>query len=333
MPPLTVLMTVYNGETFLRPTIESVLNQTYKDFKFLILDNASTDNSRDIIRSYNDPRIQLEALPGNIGQVAALKRGLAMINTRLAARIDADDICLPQRFQQQVDFLETHPEVGICGTFITTFGAKKAKWSYPCSHRDIHVKLLFECSLAHPTVMMRKDLLDQYGLNYDDTLNHSYDWDLWQRAAQCFKLANIPQYLLKYRLHEQSESQRTLDLQETTAKQLDDRSLARLGLQDHPLRHVHRDVAFETLNAANREKEFLHQVNQWFQALQAANHSHNIYDEDALNGFLKKRFFVVLTKNTRHKRVVWNYFKEQKLYRHVPCLWSAKFMVKLLLNY
>jgi glycosyltransferase involved in cell wall biosynthesis len=101
MPELTVLMTVYNGEAYLRETIDSILNQTYKDFKFLILDNASTDSSREIIRSYNDPRIELAALPENIGQAAALNKGLDMIDTPLVARMDADDISLPHRLTRE----------------------------------------------------------------------------------------------------------------------------------------------------------------------------------------------------------------------------------------
>ncbi|MCP5104418.1 MAG: glycosyltransferase [bacterium] len=332
MAKLTVLMTVYNGEAYLRETVESILAQTYKDFIFLILDNASSDGSRDIINSYDDKRIELVPLPENIGQVAALRKGLGMVKTELAARMDADDISLPERFERQVSFLESRPEVGICGTFAHTFGVKRVKWSYPCRPEEIKVKLLFECSLVHPSVMMRKDLLDKFQLNYDDTLSHSYDWDLWQRASHCFDIANIPGYLLEYRLHEQSESQRTVDLQAETAGRLDDVSLERLGLQNHPLRGVHRDVATETANIKNREADFFDRVKEWFDVLEEANRVHDVYDEQALHRFLKQRFFIVLTKNGGHGRSAFSYFKSQHIRRYVPLSWSLKFLVKLIIK-
>ncbi len=271
MAKLTVLMTVYNGEAYLRETIDSILNQTYKDFKFLILDNASTDGSREIIRSYHDPRIELVALPENIGQVAALNKGLDMIDTLYAARMDADDISLPRRFERQIAFMETHPEVGVCGTFVRVFlqqNKKEIKYRWPTKPEDIKVNLMFECCLPHPGVMLRKPFFDQYKLRYDEKIGHSFDWDLWQRAVDHFDLANLPEFHLRYRLHPANESKKTDHLQEKAALKLYKRSLKKLGLQDHPLRQVHRDVAFETFNVINREPEFLDQVVQWFRELE-----------------------------------------------------------------
>ncbi|MCP5054298.1 MAG: glycosyltransferase [bacterium] len=330
---LTVLMTVYNGEEYLRETVDSILNQTYADFKYLILDNASTDKSRDIIRSYDDSRIELVELPENIGQVAALNRGLERVETEFVARIDADDISLPKRFEKQVAFMDTHPGVGVCGTFADAFkGDQIIRWSYPCDPEDIKVKLLFECALVHPSVMIRKNILDKHQLKYDETMKHSYDWELWQRVACHAELANISECLLKYRLHTQSESQRTSELQEEAAQRLDTRELARLGLLEHPLRNIHRDVAFETLNIKNRDPEFLKQTVQWFNALEDANRSLKIYDELALNRFLRQRLFIVLTNNTALGGPAGKLFFKEKLYRSISFLWTLKFITKLILK-
>ncbi|MFC1937085.1 glycosyltransferase family 2 protein [Chloroflexota bacterium] len=106
---MTVLMTVYNGEPYLYEAVASILAQTYRDFRFLILDNASTDNSRGVIRSFNDPRIKLVELPENIGLVAALNRGLEMIDTPFVARMDADDISLPTRLEKELNELQNSP--------------------------------------------------------------------------------------------------------------------------------------------------------------------------------------------------------------------------------
>jgi glycosyltransferase involved in cell wall biosynthesis len=333
MPKLTVLMTVYNGEAFLRETIASILNQTYRDFIFLILDNASTDSSREIIRSYDDPRIRLVALPENIGQVPALNRGLDMIDTPLAARMDADDISLPQRFEKQVAFMDSHPEVGVCGTFVITFqGKKENRYTWPCQSADIKVKLLFECTIAHPTVMIRKSFFDQHGLRYNERLGHSEDWELWQRAGRYFELANIPVFLLRYRIHQGNESFKIFPRQRDAAEKLDAESLKLLGLENHPLRTIHRDVAFETFHAKNREPGYINDVLAWFDLLKQANQARLVYDRDALNRFLKKRLFIVLTNNTRHWRKTAGVFFKEKLYRWVPWLWTLKFTAKIFLG-
>ncbi len=326
-------MTVYNGEGFLRETIDSILNQTYKDFKFLIIDNASTDSSREIIRSYDNSRIELVALPENIGQIPALNKGLDMIDTPLVARMDADDISLPRRFERQVAFMESHPEVGVCGTYAAAFnGKKETLWKHPVHHADIKVRLLFECCLVHPSVMIRKDLFDKYELRYNEQIGHSEDWELWQRSGRLFNLANIPEVLVRYRVHGQSVSRQTLNRQQAAAEMLDNSSLRFLELSHHPLRTVHRDVAFETFNAKNREPEFIDNVVEWFQELRNANYSRRIYDKHALNRFLKKRLFVVLTNNTRYRGKVFKTFFKEKLYRYIPLTWSLKFMVKVLLQ-
>ena len=227
-------------------------------------------------------------------------------------------------------FLRKHPHIGICGTFATTFGEKKpCRWSYPCAAPEIKVKLLFECSFVHSSVMMRRDLLEQYGLKYNPRLQHSYDWELWQKAAQNFDLANIPKYLIKYRVHDQSVSAKTLDMQIQTAKNLDDVSLRQLNLEHHPLRQIHRDTAFETLNIKNRGKGFLDQVNEWFRTLQEANRTYPIYNEEALDRFLKKRMFIVLTNNTQHPQPAAQYFFKKKLYLYISWMWSLKFILKI----
>lgn len=331
MTKLTVLMTVYNGSEYLRETIESVLSQTYRDFTFLIMDNASTDDSRDIIKSYDDPRIKLAPLPENIGQIRALNKGLDFIVNGLVARLDADDICMPTRFEEQVSFMDAHPEIGICGTFARAFSSSTTvRWTYPTSPDELKVNHLFECAMVHPSVVMRKDVLDSFDLRYDESMTHSFDWDLWQRAARYTKLANIPKFLVRYRLHDQSQSQQTLEMQDAAAKRLDIRALGQLGLVLHPLHHIHRDASLITFNAANRGAEFVNQVIQWFEMLETANNQYRVYDKDTLHRFLKKRLFVVLTHNAFMGKTARDIFFYEKLQRYIPRTWTVKFLIKTL---
>jgi glycosyltransferase involved in cell wall biosynthesis len=333
MTKLTVLMTVYNGEAYLQECVCSILNQTYGDFKFLILDNASTDKSREIIRSFNDPRIKLVALPENIGQTAALNKGLDMIDTLLVARMDADDISMPHRFEQQVEFMDSHPRIGVCGTFALIFGENKLnRITWPCTGDDIKVRMLFECVISHPSAVIRKSLFDKYKLRYNEDLGHSEDWELWQKASRYFELANIPKFLLKYRLHPQNVSKSTDHLQMEAAKKLDSDALTLLGLDKHPLRSIHRDVSLVTFNAKNKDRNFLKDVRQWFYELQTANRLHKVYSEEALNRILKERLFIVITNNIRLRGDVIKIFTREKLYRYVKINWTLKFLVKIILS-
>jgi len=338
---LTILMTLYNGAPHLQETLKSVSEQTHKEFIFLILDNASTDSSREIIAASGDPRIHLVELPQNIGQVAALHKGISMIETPYVARIDADDIAMPERLEKQVAHLNTHLEVGICGTYAVAFQTdpdapdhppRETQWEYPVDAEDVKVKLLFECALAHPSVMMRMSVLRQYNLNYDPSVKHSYDWDLWQRAAVHTDIVNLPEYLLRYRLHGQSESNRTSTLQDGAAKRLDDFALARLGLEAHPLRRVHRDLCFETMKLEDRRIDFIEDVVKWFETLEKANSTRGIYDDKALHRFLKQRLHLVLTRNSKLGKPVREIFFREKIAQYIPKSWTIKFLGKQVLK-
>jgi glycosyltransferase involved in cell wall biosynthesis len=341
MTDLTVLMTVFNGAAYFRETIESILNQTYGDFKFLIIDNASTDKSREIVRSYDDPRIHLEALPENIGQVAALNKGLDMIDTPLLARMDADDISMPKRFERQMAFMEKHPEIGICGTFAVAFTekeqppkpARETKWEKPCTPEDIKARLLFGCCMVHPSVMMRKDLLDKYKLRYNEQIGFSEDWDLWLRASEHFALANIPEYLLRYRIHGGSVSSRNVEPQKKVDEQLIQKTLEPLGLADHPLHGIHKEIALATTyNARDREPEFISRVREWFREITAANQKTRIYDDKALQKAMRGRLFIVLRANARLKGLVLKIFFKERLYREAGFIPTLKFLAKVIKN-
>ncbi len=330
MSRVTVLLTVCNGAAFLRPSIDSILAQTCRDLRLLVVDNASRDGSRDIVRAVADPRVQLLELPRNIGQMAALNAGLERIDSPLVARMDADDISLPQRLQRQADFLDAHPGVGVCGCWAEVFPGRRRTWRYPTAPADVAVELLFECCLAHPGVMLRKELFDRHRLRYDEALGHSEDWELWQRASRHFDLANLPEVLLRYRVHPASVSAQTGDRQRQAAERIDDAALGELGLANHPLRRVHRDVAFETLRIRNREPGFAEDVAAWFAELRRANRAVQRYDEQALDRFLRRRLFVVLTRNAGLGRRALEIHRREKLAGAVPRAWRARFAAKAL---
>lgn len=194
-------MAVYNGEAFLREAIDSILEQTIRDFEFVIVDDGSTDRTAEIVRSYQDSRILLVQNEENIGLTRSLNAGIAISRGKYVARMDADDISMPERFQRQVEFLERNPGIGVCGTAMKVFGEGEQTWAHPLDSEAIKAAMIFNNALFHPTVMIRNEVLRRHDLMYDVTYRTSQDYDLWTRMAAHTEFANLGDVLVRYRRH------------------------------------------------------------------------------------------------------------------------------------
>lgn len=196
-------MSVRNGEPYLSQTLESILHQTYGDFVFLILDNASTDNTRSIIQSYNDSRIHLVALPRDIGQTAALNRGVQMAETPWIGRIDADDVALPHRFQAQMEYLTSHPETALLGTWweiMDAEGNHLSNVTRPTRYRDIMESIAYQNPFAHPSVVFRREAVLKVG-GFPKSFVYAQDRILWMMLSIHYPVANLPEISVRIRYH------------------------------------------------------------------------------------------------------------------------------------
>lgn len=213
-PTVSVLMPVFNGEQFLRPAMNSILNQTFTDFEFIIVDDGSTDHSREILNSYTDSRVRLICNESNIGLTDSLNRGLEAASGNYIARMDQDDISLPERLAKQVAFMDSHPEVGACGTWardIDQTGKIIADRPRLTGER-LDCYYWIPSPVIHPSTMMRSDLAGR--LRYDNTVGHVEDFDLWLRIVKAgYKLHNLAEYLFLYRVHQKSMSYSILEKQ------------------------------------------------------------------------------------------------------------------------
>jgi glycosyltransferase involved in cell wall biosynthesis len=216
-PKVSVLMPVYNGEKFLSEAIDSILNQTFSDFEFLIINDGSTDQTEAIIESYKDKRIQAISLTRNAGVISALNIGLARCCGIYIARMDADDIALPERLEKQVTFMEKNPRIGIAGSWVQYFGNRKGITRAPLTHREILWTMLFGSPFFHPTIIMRSHVLKGTNLNYPQQYTHAEDYALWAASIGFTEFANIPEVLLMYRFTESSVSAMNKDEQRTCA--------------------------------------------------------------------------------------------------------------------
>lgn len=198
-PLITVVIPVYNVAAFIDQTIASILEQTLTDFECVFIDDHSTDNTVEIIKSYNDARIIIIEKEKNTGYTNSLNYGIKMARGKYIARMDGDDMMDNYRFEKQFDFLEKNPEVGVCGTNYVLYPSNTYK-ILSQSHMDILTTMLFECEVARPSVMIRKSILGEED-NYDIDKEPAEDYDLWTKLLLRTKFHNIQEPLLFYRVH------------------------------------------------------------------------------------------------------------------------------------
>lgn len=288
-PKITVLMPVYNGARYLNQSIQSILDQTFKDFELLIIDDGSADNSLDIINSIQDKRIRTIENGKNNGQIKALNLGIKLAKGDYIARMDCDDICMPLRLERQYQYMEENIDVGLIGTWIKTFGEESgAIFKYPTNSNELRCGLLFDCQLGHPTIMFRKQLFVEYGLKYDQSAKYIEDWELWQRCSGCFELSNLAEILLKYRVTKQSASRSNKIEQKINIKNLHKKNLQKLvsDLTDKEL-EIHCNIgAWEF----GDNQEFSRNAKNWLEKLYYSNQSKMLYPEPEFTQILSERW-------------------------------------------
>lgn len=201
---ISVILPVYNGERFIREAVESVLQQTFTDFELIIIDDGSTDQTAAILETFDDPRIVSLKNERNEGLPTALNKGIHAARGEWIARMDADDLSLPERFACQMEFLHEHPEVGVLGTAMLQMDAHGkgiAVVEQPATHDELCQKMLADTAMNHATVMMRRTLLVD---GYDPASEHAEDTELWSRLIFTTRFANLPDVLYRRRLHNAS---------------------------------------------------------------------------------------------------------------------------------
>jgi glycosyltransferase involved in cell wall biosynthesis len=222
-PEISVVMPVYNAAAYLEEAVRSILGQTFRDFEFIIINDGSTDATASILKRYAglDSRIRLYHQE-NQGMMSALNRGCQLARGQYIARMDADDVSLPQRLQRQLEYLEGHPEIGIVGTWIFNIdesGSVRGTWCPPTNPKLLKWTNFFGVCVSHSTVLMRRQVIEKLGFYRPDAV-HAEDVDLWLRASSITEFGNVPEVLGKYRVWTGSTHQRGLQLRRDSHVQL-----------------------------------------------------------------------------------------------------------------
>ena len=204
---ITVLMTVYNGKEYLSQAIESILNQSYTNFEFLIINEYGSDkDTTEILKKYElqDKRIRLIQNDTKLGFTASLNKGLALARGKYIARMDPDDVSVPKRLEIQYHFMEKCPHILMCGgnaRLILNDRLTWHYWRYLKKADQIRVSTLFTCEFIHPSIMFNSALLKKANLTYNENIK-TEDYELWSRCVYLYDIANVGKVLIYYRIHE-----------------------------------------------------------------------------------------------------------------------------------
>lgn len=218
-PLVSVVMSTYNRADILKESVDSILNQSFTDFEFIIINDCSTDSTLDIISSYSDSRIKLISNRSNYGCTFNYHLANNLAKGQYVAHIDDDDVSFPARLQKQVEFMEKNNDISLLGTLIETFGdGKRPSWVFYEESNILEFVMNFYNPICHSSVMYRKSFVDKQSINYDVSKKCAQDYDFYKQIIlKGGKLANLPEVLVKYRMHKN----RLTDVKETQNIQID----------------------------------------------------------------------------------------------------------------
>jgi glycosyltransferase involved in cell wall biosynthesis len=309
---VTVLMPVYNAAPHLLEAANSILSGSFADLELLAIDDGSTDESFEILRGIKDPRLRVVCNDGNQGVIATLNRGLELAKGEFIARMDADDISMPERLKRQVAFMDANPEIGLSGTWARTFGAgPESVMRSPLSPIEIHMELFAFNAICHPTVIFRRDLFARHGLRYEADARHAEDLDLWMRASNYCGLANLPLVGLRYRIHANQVTKRFASEQQKTVARLQRRQLLNL-VPDATEAEIQLHLkAVDLWNAITHQE--LIAIGEWLKRLKDCREGS--YDRARFDLFIEHRWLNASHRCIPRNLKVWHTWRRSSLAR------------------
>jgi glycosyltransferase involved in cell wall biosynthesis len=210
---ISVVMPTYNSGRYLSRAIESILNQSYSHFEFIIIDDGSQDNSEEIILKYFDKRIRFLKNKQNMGIVYSLNTAIKLSKGVYIARMDSDDVSFPRRFELQIKAFKNNPQLAVCGSWYKSIYKDRFLNNHqlPVTNGQVKAQLLFGNPICHPSVMFKKKVWNN-NLGFLNEEVNCEDFGLWSRAIETGDFFNIPQYLLYYRIHDSNVSKTNIGL-------------------------------------------------------------------------------------------------------------------------
>lgn len=320
-PKITVVMAVYNGAKYIRESIQCVLEQTFTDFELLILNDGSTDNSMEVVAEFKDPRIRILHNEKNSGILFTRNRGLQEAFGKYVAVLDCDDLCSPNRLELQFQYLEANSDVAVCGTWGIMIDENNTVFGHqimPEIHKDrVAIQMLFTNQFIHSSVVYHKDIALKVG-GYT-AVNGCEDYGLFSRISIEHKMANLPEFLTKYREHSQGISKTKVDSIRVGEKQILDFLYQRFAINEELL-----EVPFAYIKNEYLELQ-PEQINTYFTTMLAQNKTKKIFQESDFQAVFFEKWYD-WTKNNQSKVCAKVIYKTAKMYHYH---WSQKQKRKL----
>lgn len=291
-PTPTILLPAYNARSTLVQAVSSVLDQTYREFTLLILDDGSTDATPDLARLHTklDSRVKHIRNEENLGLIATLNRGLELAETEWVARMDADDLCHPERLRKQAEYLSRHPELTVLSNQGTLFGEASGPISFPTGVAAIKARMYFDTPVLHASAWLNKRWLAEKGVAYNPEALYAEDYDLFATIQEHGGLIdNLPDALYRYRIHGQSVTQSKRQAQEKTATAVRHRLLAKEGvtLDNEELEFSTNRQFLPRLSLDAFDRQMLKAIDRKVRRLPALGSAHSV-----LSLFERGRFLV-----------------------------------------
>jgi glycosyltransferase involved in cell wall biosynthesis len=314
IPTISVIMPVFNAEKYIHEAIESILNQTFTDFEFIIINDGSSDASQSIILGYKDPRIKLFNNDFNMGLVFSLNKGIRYAKGKYIARMDADDISLPDRFETQLAYLEQYNDYALVGSSAIAIN-EKADELFPIkvAVKNLAVELFWKNPIVHSSVMGRKEIFAKYYYNSD--YYTAEDYYLWSQISLEYPVANIERPLMKYRVHNESISVQKSVQQEACVQNIYLFHLSNLGLTNLSSEQIdlHYRLIRNKVNHDHLGKRELWHILNWICLLRSSNNRLKVYNITYFNSKLKKNW-----------ESYFNYYSSFRLgIKAIPLVWDS----------
>lgn len=294
---VSCIMANYNtNKDQLKIAIDSILDQTYKNFELIIVDDKSTDDSLELLKEYESvyPQIKIIENEENRGLAFSLNRAIDEAQGEFIARMDTDDISFPDRFEKQVSYMKDRPDIHILGTFAKDIGrSDRLKIATFTNREDTKSLLLFTNCLFHPTVMMRKSFLEETGLRYDPNFLTSQDYDLWARASHEGNIEVLDEFLLLYRIHGGQISREKRDRVRKYTQEISLRQMEKLGLRPEGDDMEAQMVLCRQIPLTDSN---LDKVLAWSEKILAANKDRQVYNGASLMRVLRFRLFTMIAQ-------------------------------------
>ena len=333
-PLLSVLMPVFNSERFVAEAIESILNQTFKDFEFLILDDCSADKSLEIIKDFEkqDSRIKVFQNEKNLGVVESRNKLINLSKGKYIAWLDSDDIALENRFEEEIKFLEEHPEIGLVGAYpeiIDENGKKLGIWLFEPEPQKLKIELFFHSPFLSSSVVIRRSSLPS-GF-YDPAFPVAEDFDLYSKISEHYDVVNVPRFLVKYRINSNGLSKSNTEKMERLAIHVIKEHAERLGikLEETTIKHLRKPKT-----ASKITFEEIGKIEKSLILLKDSLSENDHFDKKAVDEVIQKYWFETCRKSTHNGlKILKIFFRSPLFCKKLSLKDNARLFVRALIKF